>query len=402
MKILHIGKYFHPAHGGIESFVLDLASASARQGVRQGVLVHAHPGASQSPAGQSCDRNDYPFLDYFDRVPTYGSFGYAPISPGFRGRLALALRQFQPQLLHLHLPNPSAFWALSLAQARRIPWIIHWHADAAGPEFERLVRWLYPLYRPFEQAVLAHAQCIIVTSPPYLQASRALKRWQAKCRVVPLGLDSERLQPREPVTISPDWDQGHSLRILAVGRLTPYKGLDRLIEAMADSPAQLVILGGGSQHARLAQLIGERGLQQRVHLMGGASDASRNSLLAQCDLVCQPSLNRAEAFGISVLEAMAAGKPALVSKLEGSGLSWLVQDGHTGWHVAPGDAAALAERIHWLAAHRPHITASGEHAAARYRAHFAIDRVAAQVIELQQTLVDAHRSQSAAPPRDQR
>lgn len=393
MKILHIGKYFHPAHGGIESFLMDLTRESARQGVRQGVLVHAQPGAPDGPGGSGGPENHagFPFLDYFERVACYGSLGYAPISPAFGARLGAAVRQFQPDLLALHLPNPSAFWALLSPAARRIPWLVHWHADASGPEFEPVVRMLYPLYRPFEQALLARAARVIVTSPPYLQASRALRRWQARCRVVPLGLARERLEKRQACRISPGWDGGTRLRLLAVGRLTPYKGLDVLIRAMVRTRAELVIVGDGPERSRLERLIAELGLAGRVHRVGGASDAIRNELLSQCDLLCLPSLNRAEAFGISVLEAMAMGKPALVSQLPGSGLPWLVQDGRTGWHAPPGDADALAACINRLDDDRAGVAACGARAAVRYREHFDLHRVTGQIIALQQQVLGTHR-----------
>lgn len=384
MKILHVGKYFHPSHGGIESFLFDLTSASTSAGTEQGLLVHAQRG--ENPG--RLDQRRFAFLSYFDRVQSWGTLGYAPISPSFGHRLHRAIQRFQPDLLYLHLPNPSAFWALALPAARRIPWLVHWHADAAAPAFDRVLRLLYPLYRPFEQALLARSSQIIVTSPPYLQGSHALGRWQSKCRVVPLGLNTERLAGREECAVSADWDRGTSLRILAVGRLTPYKGLDVLIRAMAPTQAQLAIVGEGSERARLEQLIAELGIQTRVHLLGGVADGARNFLLSQCDLVCLPSLNRAEAFGISVLEAMAMGKPALVSRLEGSGLPWLVEDGRTGWHVAPGDAAGLAARINWIDGHRAEVEAGGERAAARYREQFDIDRVSEQIIELQQQILE--------------
>lgn len=383
MRVLHIGKHFHPSHGGIESFLFDLASASASLGSEQGVLVHAQHG--QNPGRQ--DQGRYAFLRYLDRVKTWGTFGYAPISPSFGQRLHVAIQGFKPDMLYLHLPNPSTFWALVLPSARRVPWVIHWHADASAPEFDRIVRLLYPLYRPFEQALLARASQVIVTSPPYLDASRALARWQAKCHVVPLGLNTERLAGRDECAVSAGWDSGNSLRLLAVGRLTPYKGLDVLIRAMAQTQAQLAIIGEGTERARLEHLIAELGLQTRVHLLGSMSDGARNFLLSQCDLVCLPSLNRAEAFGISVLEAMAMGKPALVSKLEGSGLPWLVEDGRTGWHAQPGDPAGLAERINWLDTNRSEVAASGERAAERYREHFDINRVTGRIIELQQQII---------------
>lgn len=388
MKILHVGKFFHPSHGGIESFLFDLAAASAEQGVEQGLIVHAQAGENLG----TVDAPAYPFLRYFDRVGSLGSFGYAPISPAFGRRLNQAINRFVPDLLYLHFPNPSAFWALMTPAARRLPWIIHWHADASGPEFERLVRVLYRFYRPFEQAMLGRAARVIVSSPPYLDSSQALQRWHERCRVIPLGLDPRRVRDTADEAVSALWGSDGRLRILALGRLTAYKGFDVLLRALGSTQARLIIAGEGGERQRLEQLIRTHCPGAAVDLAGAVSDAHRNQLLSSCDLVCLPSLNRAEAFGISVLEAMAIGKPALVSKLPGSGLPWLVQDGLTGWHALPGDAEGLARRINWLDQHRCALSAAGEQACARFEQHFDIQQVARQIIMVQAEAVAASGS----------
>ncbi len=83
-----------------------------------------------------------------------------------------------------------------------------------------------------------------------------------------------------------------------------------------------------------------------------------------------------------LLEAMALGRPAVVSRVPGSGMSWVVRDGETGWHVPPGDSAALAERLALLRDQPELLPPAGRAAQARFDAEFRIDRVAAQVAEL--------------------
>ncbi len=97
------------------------------------------------------------------RAPCYGRLLYAPISPTFPFWLARAIREFQPDLLHLHLPNTSAFWALLVPAARRLPWVIHWHADVVASTIDRRLALAYRLYRPFEQRLLAASRR---SSPP--------------------------------------------------------------------------------------------------------------------------------------------------------------------------------------------------------------------------------------------
>lgn len=382
MRILHIGKHFAPSHGGIETFLFDVCQQSHALGIDQGVLVHAADQTSKDDGLQA-----FPFLSFLDRVPTWGSIAYAPISPSFGWRLHRAIRDFKPDVLHLHLPNPSAFWALGLPAARSLPWAVHWHADAASDDYEAKVRFLYPPYRVFEQALLRQAAAIIATSPPYLASSDALKPWQEKCHVIPLGLDTKRLQLSQPFDETQWWRQMPALRILAVGRLTAYKGFDVLIEAAAKTQAEVIIVGEGSERDRLQAMIEALALSERVRLVGAMDDQTRNGLLQSCDLVCLPSLNRAEAFGISVLEAMAAGKPAVVSNIEGSGLPWLVKQGQTGWHVPVGDAVALAECLDSLDRERDSLVRAGQQAAERHQDTFSLAVVTRQIIQLQRKVI---------------
>ena len=95
------------------------------------------------------------------RVGCIGAPMYTPLSPGFPLELQRVLQAFGPDLLHLHLPNPSAFAALLLPRARRLPWIIHWHADVPPDAPDWRLRAAYHAYRPFEQAMLRRARAVI-------------------------------------------------------------------------------------------------------------------------------------------------------------------------------------------------------------------------------------------------
>jgi len=387
MRVLHVGKFFAPFAGGIENFMLDLTRASHVLGVAQACIVHQAPGQSAETSPS------FSFLEQFRCVPTVAQVSYAPVSPGFYRAMARMLEQFQPDVLHLHLPNTSAFWALRSRRARMIPWVLHWHSDVVGPGLDAKLKLLYPFYRPFEQALLKRAAAVIVTSPPYLASSHALAPWRDKCKVIPLGLDPARVRGFSPARTAtrPDGscgqffrEQGDRLKVLAVGRLSRYKGFDVLIKAAARaSNVELVIAGNGELRARLERLLRESGGSAgRIRLAGNVSDVDRNRLLGECDLLCMPSLNRAEAFGLSLLEAMAVGKPAIATDVAGSGMGWVVQHARTGWRVKAGSVGALAELLERLAGDRSSLTAAGLEARARFESRFRIDAVAREVIEV--------------------
>src|SRR5690606_31002507 len=105
-------------------------------------------------------------------------------------------------------------------------------------------------YRPFEQALLRRAAVIVATSLPYLEASVALRAWRVKTRVVPLGAE-----PVHGSLATRDAWRGGGLRLLAVGRLSRYKGFDVLLRALARMEgASLVLAGDGECGGELRRL----------------------------------------------------------------------------------------------------------------------------------------------------
>ncbi len=395
MRVLHLGKYYPPHPGGIEYFLGDLLPALSARGLGVAALVHDERlgGCGVRPGGESGP------LVY--RAPTFGQWLYAPISPAFPLWLQQVIETFQPNLLHLHLPNTSAFWALGLASARRLPWVIHWHADVVPSQLDRRLRWAYGIYRPFEQALLRQASRIIVTSPDYLAASRSLVPWRGRCRVIPLGLDPQRIP--EPDADSRTLAEGlwesvcphnaggqRGWRVLAIGRLTYYKGHEVLIRAAAELPeAGILIVGGGALFTRLERLIQALGLGKQVRLLGYQPDPIVWALLASCDLLGLPSLERTEAFGLVQLEAMRFGKPVIASDILGSGVGWVIRQAGHGLTVPPNDPHALAQAIRLLAQDPLLARQLGQAGGQALTRQFAIVSVAAQIAALYRELLAA-------------
>ena len=333
-RVLHIGKFFPPYHGGMEVFLADLIAAQRRLGIEAAALVHGEPQPDDPP--------------WLTRVPTYGSVLYAPVAPGFHAALGRALRTVQPDVLHLHLPNASAWWVLASTAARDIPWVVQWHSDVLTTKGWGLLPMAYRLYRPFEQALLRRAARVIVTSAPYLDASQTLSGWRDKCAVVPLGANLDRLPEVTDQEDVVPW-RPSCLRLLSVGRLAHYKGFPTLIRAVAGlCEVELVIVGDGETRSELEALVREltpAGAAPSVALLGAVDDARKHALLAGCDVFCLASNERTEAFGVAVLEAMHYAKPCIVSDLPGSGMPWLVSQSAAGLLAPPGNVEAWRDAI---------------------------------------------------------
>jgi glycosyltransferase involved in cell wall biosynthesis len=383
MKVLHVGKFFPPFAGGIEHFLADLLPAQWAQGEQAYALVHAHQ-ARWHPWPPVVADADAPVY----RAPCYGRVLYAPVSPHFPWWLGRLIKRLEPDVLHLHMPNTSALWALLVPAARRLPWVVHWHADVVASLLDKRLSPAYRLYRPFEQALLKHSRAIIATSPPYLDASDALKPWQDKAHVVPLGMDRQRLPVPDAARIDAAqarWGKAR-LRVLHIGRLTYYKGQAALLRAAAQcTEVKVIIVGHGELRPRLEKLHDQLDLGDKVELAGYCSDADMAALLHTCDCFCLPSLERTEAFGVVLMEAMLHGKALLTSDIPGSGVAWVADGG--GLRVPPADIDALAAALVRLRDDVDLRARLGAAGAARFAECFEITRVATQLSAIYRTLL---------------
>jgi len=365
LRVLHVGKFYPPARGGMEVFLSDLINAQRSQGIEAFAVVHG----ARLP--------DDP--EWLIRVPVVGNLVYAPIALGFRSALAEAIDRFQPHVLHLHKPNLAVFWAFTLPAARNIPWLVHWHSDVVFGDNRKVLALAYKLYRPIEQALLNRAERIVVTSPPYLEASQALAPWREKCVVVPLGLGRTSNPDEETCPDSLPW-RADSLRLLSIGRLTHYKGFETLIRAVANLPAvQLVIAGAGELRSQLQALIESTtpvGQEPTAVLMGDVSEAMKHGLLRSCDTFCMASRERSEAFGLVLLEAMLHGRPCLVSDLAGSGMPWLVQQAQCGHVVELDNEQAWRDAIAQYASNPERRSVHGEAGRRAFNDRFTVDACA--------------------------
>lgn len=379
MRVLHIGKFFPPVCGGIENFAFDLTRAHEKEGITPFVLAHqAEPfrPTSWETFGQT----------QVCRVSILGNLIYAPLAPTYPSALRTILRTFSPDVIHVHLPNLSAFCLLLIR--RHSPVVIHWHADVVASRIDRRLAQAYRFYRPFEKQLLRKASAVIGTSEPYLKSSLPLQDFMSKCHVVPLGLDPSRLHGRssEKSNLLRE-KRGNSLLVLSAGRFTYYKGFEFLTESVRDIPeVRLVIVGEGPLRRKISERIKRLGMENRVCLPGEVSNEELHSLMAACDVFCLPSIERTEAFGLVLLETMAFGKPLITTDIKGSGVNWVNRHGETGLVVKTGDSEALTEAIRFFLEHPRTRHEMGIEARKRFDELFHIRKVSREIRTLYSTL----------------
>lgn len=185
------------------------------------------------------------------------------------------------------------------------------------------------------------------------------------------GVDLTRFPATPPSGARP-------VSLLAVGRLVEKKGFEVLLEALTivDRPWRLRLVGDGPLHADLAGRVSERGLSDRVDLLGRRTHADLPALFAAADLVVVPSVidRTGDRDGLPnvVLEAMASGRPVVASDV--AAIPSAVSDGVTGRLVPSRNPALLAAAITGLVDSPELRAAMGRAGRAVAVRDFALDR----------------------------
>jgi rhamnosyl/mannosyltransferase len=370
LRVLQLSKFFPPVEGGIESAVATLTRGLRQQGVLCDVLC-----------ASTTRRSSHERLADGTQVWRAASLGLLQ-STSMAPALITQLARLAPQydLIHVHMPDPMAVLALRWVQPRaRI--VLHWHSDVVR---QRLAM---KLYAPLQRWVLQRADAVIATSPPYAEASKALQSVRHKVHVIPLGIDEPVVDAKQLAAVQARI-QGRPL-VFALGRHTYYKGFDVLVRAAAQLPPEaLVVIGGdGPERPRLQALVTELGLQDRVWLPGRLDDEELHAWHAAATLFCLPSVARSEAFGVAMVEAMAAGKAVVATAIEGSGVPWVNIDGVSGLNAKPGDSASLAVALQTVLQSAQQREAYGLAARTRFQNELRGERMLAQTLELYAGLV---------------
>jgi glycosyltransferase involved in cell wall biosynthesis len=177
-----------------------------------------------------------------------------------------------------------------------------------------------------------------------------------------------------------------------VARLEPIKGVAVLLHAFArlctrGRRAQLVIVGGGSEEGALRGRVARWGLGDRVVLAGALPRSEIPDLLAALDVFVLPSLH--EGFGIALIEAMAAGRAVVASRVDG--IPELVRHGETGLLVPAGDPEALAGALDLLLARPTFALSLGRAAQAEAQARYEMASYVSQLEALYHQLLATRR-----------
>jgi rhamnosyl/mannosyltransferase len=326
--VLQVGKYYYPEVGGIEQVVQVLAERLNRSNRTIRVLTAA--------AGKSGERAVINGVNT-RKVASVGEVASTPIAPSFPIRLRAAGRS--ADIVHYHLPNPLAVFSHLLAGPDHAKVVATYHSDIV-----KQAR-IFEFYRPLLHRFLRDVDRIVACSPALLDDSDTLRPYEEKTTMIPYSIDlaahEEYDGPRYDLPIDPA-----KPTVLFVGRLSYYKGVEYLVDAMAalDNQANLLIVGDGEQRAALERRVEQRDLADDISFLGKVPDEKLEYCYGLADVFVLPSVAPSEAFGIVQLEAMAHSTPVVNTDLS-TGVPWVSVDSETGLTVPPRDAGALADAL---------------------------------------------------------
>lgn len=369
IRVLHVGKFYPPHMGGMESHLAALC-AELKRFIEVKVLVAGLAHSTEI-------LEDIPVT----RLRTVATIASTP----FCRRMTAEIRDSKADLVHIHWPNPAAVLAY-LQSGHRGPLVVTYHSDSVRQKF------LGALFEPILHRFLDKSAAILVTSPQYLESSTVLRRHRCRCHVVPLGIRMPERTPLDHPEVKNLRQRYGSRILLTVGRLVYYKGFNHLIEAMSKVDGRLLIMGDGPLRADLERLAADRGVREKVVFLGNVPESE--PYYQACDVFVLPSIARSEAFGIVQLEAMVAGKPVVNTNLD-SGVPFVSLHNVTGLTVPPADAAALAAAITKLLDDPALRSSQGEAARERARTLFGVETMASRTLEIYRDVTGSQLPQVA-------
>ncbi len=345
------------AYGGAERSVVDVVNRGDYHNVRYSIFIlkDIAPMATQILPGAA----------EVKLVPKRGK-----LSIGLFFALRAALKNAKPDVVHTHLFGGDV-WGRLAARSLGIPVVTTEHN--IDVDLGRVRRFVKRLLNGFSQEYVACSEAV----KQFAVATYRVPK--ERVRVVRYGVPIAEYAPAAPLFPQP------SARFLVLGRLVPQKGIDILFRALSEVPKHidwtLDVIGDGEDRPALQEEMQMLGLSGRVQFHHATRDVSR--VLANHDVVVVPS--RWEGLGIVAMEAMAAGRVVIASRV--GGLLECVRDKETGYFVPPENETVLAEMLEYVCTHKTEATQTAHRAQEYARTHFDAARMVADYEALYRRVV---------------
>jgi glycosyltransferase involved in cell wall biosynthesis len=376
VRILHVVPYYADAwaYGGIPRVASAMARGLAARGHDVTVCTtdaaDARSRVPLSPAKRD-GVNVRIFPNVSNRLAYHWQF-FLPV--GLRRFLECEAHSFDVGHVHACHNVPGTLAASALVRAG-VPYVVSPNGTAPRIERRRAAKWLFDA--TMGRQLLPGASRVLATTGAEHRQLREAGVERTRLRIVPNPID---LSEFDYVPDARRFRSDHGLDedgrvVLYLGKLTPRKGVDVLVHALAHlrAPKTQLVIAGNDMGAgpAISRAIQGLGTGARIRRLGLLSGATRLDALAAADVVVYPS--RDEIFGLVPLEALLCGRPAIVA--DDSGCGEVISKVGGGLLVPYGNAMALARAIEEVLGDHTAWMLRARSAAGRIRAAFAADQV---------------------------
>lgn len=356
MRILQVNKLYPPWIGGIEKIVQQISEGLNKKNNLDIEVLCCQPKGKRKIE----EVNNVKIW----RAASFGIFFSMPLSVDFLKLFKILIKK--ADLIDLHHPFPLANLAIFLFRPKT-NLIIHYHSDIVKQKFFAF------LLKPFIFYSLKKAKKIIVSNPNLIKNSPYLKKFQNKCQVIPFGIDLEKFKKTSSQELKiQKIKEKYGNFVLFIGRLTYYKGVEYLIEAMKNVKTSLVIIGQGALENKLKAK--SEKLKVKIFFIPKLDEKDLINFFHACQLFVLPSIFKSEAFGIVLIEAMICAKPIISTEL-GTGTSWINQNNKTGFVVKPKNSQELSLAIQKIITNKKLAEIMGKNAYKRASTIFDLDKM---------------------------
>jgi glycosyltransferase involved in cell wall biosynthesis len=274
------------------------------------------------------------------REAIYKIAGYSP-------KMAKELKRYDPELIHIHYGTDAAR-AIDLVRPLNKPVVVTFHGyDSNTTDAWKMASGpiLFKKYLKKRNDLIQYVQCFIAVSDFVKIKLIAQGYDEARIKVCPIGIDISMFE-----------NKNTNLRngnVLFVGRICENKGLKYLIEAMSiiqktRPEVELTVVGNGELRSEMEIMAGSVLVNYRF--LGSIEHEQVKKLMSETSVFCVPSIEiesgESESFGLVFAEAQALGTP--VVSFSTGGIPEAVAHNKSGFLCAPGDSAAIADKIQWL------------------------------------------------------
>lgn len=326
MKIVQVCAVYPPVRGGMSEAPFRMVEELKQRGHEVQVFTPRVSGRGEM-AGVASLR---PWL----------RLGHGSLLPQLFWRLPAC------DILHLHYPcfGMSFFiwkWKKFTKRGRAAKLVLHYHMDPMLREGMKIFWWLEKkLVLPL---LMASADRVVVASKDYAENSALapyVRKLGEQLVEIPFMIDAKKFTPVE----RQQNDVPLIMFLSALDKAHYFKGLPVLLEALKEIPrTNLLVVGGGEELALFVRISEQLGIKDRVRFAGAVPEDKKIEYYQSADIFVLPSVSRAEAFGLVLLEAQACGVPVIASNLPG--VRTVLKNGETGLLVRPGDAKDLKFQI---------------------------------------------------------